>query len=182
MKRTVLLLALILGALLSAQQTATVEKSITGLQIGFFGAEVYNEARLSDQVSLRSQLSFLPSIWGGDFYSKTGFALAPALSLTPKYYYNLTKRAEKGKNTKNNAANYIAAELQYVPNWFVISNVEGVQVNPSLSIIPHYGFRRNFATHFNYEFKAGVGIGAILKKGYGLQVPIELSFKVGYDF
>ncbi len=182
MKSKISIALLLIVAHISAQQNTRLEQSVTGLQIGFFGAEVYNEARLSDLVSLRSQLSFLPSIWGGDFYSKTGFALAPALSLTPKYYYNLTKRAEKGKNTKNNAANYIAAELQYVPNWFVISNVEGVQVNPSLSIIPHYGFRRNFATHFNYEFKAGVGIGTILKKGYGLQVPIELSFKVGYDF
>lgn len=182
MKSKISIALLLIVAHISAQQNTRLEQSVTGLQIGFFGAEVYNEARLSDQVSLRSQLSFLPSIWGGDFYSKTGFALAPALSLTPKYYYNLTKRAEKGKNTKNNAANYIAAELQYVPNWFVISNVEGVQVHPSLSIIPHYGFRRNFATDFNYEFKAGVGIGTILKKGYGLQVPIELSFKVGYDF
>ncbi len=182
MKRTVLLLAMILGALLSAQQTATVEKSITGLQIGFFGAEVYNEARLSDQVSLRSQLSFLPSIWGGDFYSKTGFAVAPAISVAPKYYYNLVKRVEKGKNIKNNVANYVGLALRYSPDWFVITNVDNLTVNPALSLIPHYGFRRNFGGDFNYEFKAGIGIGTILKKGYDLQVPFELSFKVGYDF
>ncbi len=182
MKSKISIVLLLVAAHISAQQSTSLEQSVTGLQLGFFGAEVYNEAKLSDQVSLRGQLSLLPSVWGGDFYSKTGFALAPALSVTPKYYYNLAKRVEKGKNIKNNAANYIAAELQYVPNWFVISNVENISVNPSLSFIPYYGFRRNFATNFNYEFKAGVGVGKILKKGYDVQVPLELSFKVGYDF
>ena len=171
-----------LGVSIFAQEKASVEKSVIGIQIGLFGAELYNEAKLSDAFSLRSQLALYPSIWGGDFYNKTGFALAPAISVAPKYYYNLQKRKEKGKNIRNNAANYVAAQIEYVPNWFVISNVENIEVNPSISFIPYYGFRRNFANNFNYEFKAGVGIGMILKKGYDLQVPVELSFKLGYDF
>jgi len=109
MKSKISIVLLLIAAHISAQQSTSLEQSVTGLQLGFFGAEVYNEAKLSDQVSLRGQLSLLPSVWGGDFYSKTGFALAPALSVTPKYYYNLAKRVEKGKNIKNNAANYIAS-------------------------------------------------------------------------
>lgn len=171
-----------LGAIAFGQKNASVEKSVTGIQIGLFGAELYNEAKLSDAFVLRSQLALYPSIWGGDLYSKTGFALAPAISVAPKYYYNLQKRSEAGKNTSNNSGNYISAVVEYVPNWFVISNVSGIEVNEMISLVPTWGLRRNFAEHFNYEFKAGLGIGKILQKGYDAQVVPELSFKIGYDF
>ena len=172
----------ILGVSLFSQEKASLEKSLTGGQIGFFGAELYNEARLSEKVALRSQVALYPSIWGGDLYNKTGFALAPAISVSPKYYYNLQKRSDAGKNISKNSGNYFAASLEYVPNWFVISNVKGIEVNEMISLIPTWGLRRNFAHNFNYEFKAGLGIGKILQKGYDTQIVPELSFKIGYDF
>ena len=51
-----------------------------------------------------------------------------------------------------------------------------------ICLIPTWGLRRNFAQKFNYEFKAGLGIGKILQKGYDTQIVPELSFKIGYDF
>lgn len=182
MKKINILLLSTLGVLIFAQEKARVEKSVTGIQIGLFGVEIYNEAKLSDAFSLRSQVALYPSIWGGDLYNKTGFALAPAISVSPKYYYNLQKRSDAGKNISSNSGNYFAASLEYVPNWFVISNVKGIEVNEMISLIPTWGLRRNFAKNFNYEFKAGLGIGKILLKGYTTQVVPELSFKIGYDF
>lgn len=92
----------ILGVSLFSQEKASLEKSLTGAQIGLFGAEIYNEARLSENFALRSQVALYPSIWGGDLYNKTGFALAPAISVSPKYYYNLQKRSDAGKNISKN--------------------------------------------------------------------------------
>jgi hypothetical protein len=66
--------------------------------------------------------------------------------------------------------------------FFVISNVDGIKVNPMISVVPTYGFRRNFSSNFNYEFQAGIGLGKILKPDYDLQTVLNLSFKVGYDF
>lgn len=172
----------ILGVSLFSQEKASLEKSLTGAQIGLFGVEIYNEARLSEKFALRSQVALYPSIWGGDLYNKTGFALAPAISLAPKYYYNLRKRSDAVKNISKNSGNYFAASLEYVPNWFVISNVKGIEVNEMISLVPTWGLRRNFAQNFNYEFKAGLGIGKILQKGYDTQIVPELSFKIGYDF
>lgn len=182
MKKTLTIAIVTFALSLSAQEKASVEKSVTGIQIGFFGAEFYNEARLADKWSLRNGVALYPSIWGGDLYNKTGFALAPAISVTPKYYYNLQKRSNAGKNISHNSGNYISASLEYVPNWFVISNVKGIEVNEMISFVPTWGLRRNFAKNFNYEFKAGLGIGKILQKGYATQAVPELSFKVGYDF
>lgn len=182
MKRLLLVISLLIGLQAYSQEKTGLEKSVTGIQIGFFGAEFYNEARLSESFTLRSQLELYPSIWGGDMYSKTGFALAPAISLTPKYYYNLQKRKDSGKNISNNSGNYISLKLEYIPNWFVISNTKDITVSETISLVPTWGLRRNFAKNFNYEFKAGLGIGKILKKGYSTQVVPDLSFKLGYDF
>ncbi len=182
MKRLILITAIFLGIHTFSQEKESVEKFVTGIQIGFFGAELYNEARLSESFTLRSQFELYPSIWGGDFYSKTGFALTPAISLTPKFYYNLQKRKDLGKNISNNSGNYLALKVEYIPDWFVISNTKDIRVSETVSIVPTWGFRRNFTKKFNYEFKAGLGIGKILKKGYSTQVVPDLSFKVGYDF
>lgn len=169
-------------SLFSQEKEVSVEKTVTGLQIGFFGANVYNESRLSENIALRSEISLYPSIWGGDLYTNTGFALAPAISISPKWYYNLQKRTEKNRNIKNNSGNYISARLEYIPDWFVISNTKDIHVNPTFAFIPNWGLRRNFATNFNYELRLGLGIGKILKKGYDMQVIPEISFKVGYNF
>lgn len=182
MKRVILIVSVLTGLHAYSQEQATVEKSVTGIQVGFFGAEFYNEARLSEHFTLRSQLELYPSIWGGDMYSKTGFALAPAISLTPKFYYNLQKRKDAGRNTANNSGNYVSLKVEYVPNWFVISNTKNLTVSETISLVPTWGLRRNFAKHFNYEFKAGLGIGKILRTGYATQVVPDLSFKIGYDF
>jgi hypothetical protein len=180
---TIILLGLTIS---SFSQNFSIEKSITGIQIGFFGTEVYNETRLSNKIALRSQFGLNAGIFGGSLYEKTGFILYPELSIEPKWYYNLDKRVRKNKNIKNNGANFYSLNIQYSPNWFVVSNYDNIEINNTLSIIPTWGFRRNFARKFNYEFKIGLGYGMILRwKDYIENengAVMDLGFKIGYDF
>ena len=181
---------LLLGLTISSfSQNSSIEKSITGFQIGFFGTEIYNETRLSDKIALRSQFGLFGlnlAMFGDPLYRQTGFILYPELSVEPKWYYNLDKRIRKSKNIKNNGANFLSLNIQYSPNWFEISNYDNVEINNTFSIIPTWGFRRNFAKNFNYEFRIGLGYGVILKwKGYIENengTVIDLGFKIGYDF
>ena len=182
MKKIILAIILATGISTSAQENTSVEKSLTGVQVGLFGADIYNETKLAEEWVLRSQFSLNSSVFGGDLYSSTGFALTPSLSVAPKYYYNLNKRSEKGKNTKNNAANYLSLGIEYFPDWFVLSNVKNLSVNDGIFFTPTYGIRRNFAENFNYEFRAGLGFGTLFKGDFGTQSRLDLSFKVGYDF
>lgn len=125
----------------------------------------------------------LAGIWGGTFYDKAGFILIPSINFQPKFYYNINKRAEKGKNIKNNGANYFSIQTRYIPNWFAISNYKNVKVISSISFIPTYGLRRNFGKNFNYEFKVGLGYATTIgeeKNSSG--TVLDLGFKVGYDF
>jgi len=38
-----------------------------GIQTGFLGIWVHNESKLSNTISLRSELGFDSGFWGGDF-------------------------------------------------------------------------------------------------------------------
>jgi len=48
-------------------QTASVEKTVFGIQTGFFGIWIHNETKLSDQFVLRSELGLDNGIWGQRF-------------------------------------------------------------------------------------------------------------------
>lgn len=182
MKKILLLCFFNITTSIFAQEEISLEKSITGIQVGLFGAYVYNETKIAEKWVLRSQFTLNSSIFGGNLYSNNGFALTPSLSVASKYYYNINKRSEQGKNIKNNAANYVSLKVDYFPNWFVISNVKNLEVNDGIFLTPNYGIRRNFAKNFNYEFRAGLGFGTLFKGNYGLQTRLDLSLKVGYDF
>lgn len=183
MRKTLSFLALSLIAIGGKAQTADVEKSISGVQVGLFGLELYNETKIANKTTLKAELGLLAGVWGGDMYAKTGFAFYPSLVVMPKYYYNIDKRAEKGKNTKNNAGNYFGLQVNYIPNWFVISNEKNLNLNNQMHFIPTYGIRRNFGGNFNYEFRAGIGYSFTFGSPNNTSgTSMDLSFKVGYDF
>lgn len=183
MKKQISLFAFSLFAIIGKAQNTNVENNISGIQIGFFGLDLYNEVKIANKTTLRAEASIFPAIWGGDMYGKTGFAFYPALTIQPKYYYNISKRAEKGKNTKNNSANYFGLQIRYIPDWFVISNDKNVSLSNQINFIPTYGFRRNFAENFNYEFKAGLGYGTTFGSDLNTSgAVLDLSIKIGYDF
>ncbi|MGI9581506.1 hypothetical protein ACR1PO_09860 [Chryseobacterium sp. RRHN12] len=182
MKKIFLILLVFSVAVVYSQEKSSTKNSFFGVQAGLFGANVYNEVNFSEQFTLRSEIDLTAGIWGGDLYSKTGFALVSALAVAPKWYYNINQRNIENKNTKYNSANYLSAKFGFVPDWFVISNVDGIEVNPMISLIPTWGLRRNFTKNFNYEVQLGLGVGKILKSEYSLQVVPNLSFRIGYDF
>ena len=103
MRRQIYLAALFALPFFGNAQEVNVEKNITGAQVGLFGLDLYNETKIANKTTLRVEASLFPAIWGGDLYAKTGFAFYPSITLQPKYYYNISKRAEEGKNTNNNS-------------------------------------------------------------------------------
>ena len=187
MIRRILFPCFLFVATFAQAQESTLGKNITGVQVGLFEFDVYNEARIADKISLRAEIALFPAIWGGDLYdTKSGFALYPAFTLVPKYYYNVNRRVEKGKNTKNNAANYLGLQIRYLPGW-VMSNHKDMGLPSQINFIPTYGLRRNFLKKFNYEFKVGLGYGFGRAELFGMDMNVsspvaDLSFKVGYDF
>lgn len=182
MNRLFLIVVVFFKMMLVQAQDVRVEKDIVGVQLGLFGANLYNEHKLSDVIALRSQLSLEGGFRTGTVYDKTGFWLYPALSLETKWYYGQYRRVKKGKNISNNSGNYLSFKAQYSPDWFVISNESNLMNNNVLYLMPTFGIRRSFSKHFNYEFSIGYGFAQELGKNAASGTALMLGFKVGYDF
>lgn len=179
----------ILGSLLFQvvySQEVSVSKSVYGVQTGFLGIWVHNEAKLSSEIVLRSEMGFDSGIWAGEYYDKTGFLLAPVISLEPRWYYSLERRLAKSKNINKNSGNFLAVKTSYHPDWFVISNYDSVDIISDVSIIPTWGIKRTIGDHFTYEVGAGIGYRHIFAKQAGYlnnesEVALNLHLRIGYS-
>lgn len=171
------------------QSTSSVEKSLFNFQIGTVGIFINNETRISDRWALRSEIGF--DMWYYETYttydSDKGVLFAPSISLEPRWYYNLKKRAEKGKHIENNSASFVTLGIKCYPDLFTIGGPDNLYVPNQLSVIPKWGIRRAIAkSNFNYE--AGIGIGYLwyLDKEYiytnNEEVAVDIHLRIGYTF
>lgn len=169
-------------------QDASVEKSVFNAQIGLLGLYANNEFKLTNSLALRTEIGLDAGIFGGSFYEKTGLILVPVFSLEPRWYYNLEKRNNKGRNIANNSANFVALAVDFHPDWFVISNYDNVGIRSQLSVIPKWGIRRHIGkSNFNYE--AGIGLGYrfnltqnIDEQQISGDAALDLHLRIGYSF
>ncbi|MFT2009153.1 hypothetical protein ACMA1I_10800 [Pontibacter sp. 13R65] len=172
---------------LAKAQDVSVEKSIYGVQTGLLGIWAQNESRLSNKIALRSEIGLDAGLFGGGARDNMGFILTPVLNLEPRWYHNISKRAEKGKRTANNSANFLTAAISFHPDWFVISNKDSWIVHNQVAIIPTWGIRRVIGRHFTYETAVGFGYSYIFRKynghdaSYG-ETAFNLKLRLGYTF
>lgn len=178
-----LILMLLFGGKVLSQQKATLEKSIFGIQTGFLGFWVNNESRLLSNLSLKSELGLDAGLFGGNSNEKIGSVVVPVFTLEPRYYYNIHKRAVNNKVTANNSADFIALNLKYQPDLFVISNTN-VDAIRTISIIPKWSIRRNLGNNFHYETGFGIGYRYFLEKvnSENGEVAVDLHLRIGYNF
>jgi len=197
MKKIIFFLVLVLLNLsLKAQNQdplskSSVEQSIFGIQAGFLGVWINNEARLTNSIALRTEIGLDAALFGGSVYyedNRTNYAFAPVITVEPRWYYNLNKRKEKGRKTFKNNANFLGLEISYNPNLFVISNVD-VEVYNQIRIIPKWAIRRTIGRHFTYEVGAGLGYRYAFfdEKDYYFppdkgEVIFDLHLRLGYTF
>ncbi|PIB27559.1 hypothetical protein BFP77_11765 [Maribacter sp. 4U21] len=169
-------------------QNTGVEKSTIGIQTGILGIWVHSENRLSPQIALRSEIGLDAGIFGGSlYYDGTGYLLIPTISLEPRWYYNLDKRASRSKNTSANGGNFVSLKTSFLPDWFVISNYENIDVINQVTVIPTWGIRRNIGSHFNYETGFGIGYRYSFAKSAGFaenesDLAANLHLRIGYRF
>lgn len=187
MKKLVLTLSLCLFWFMAKSQTASVEKQTVSIQTGVLGIYVNHESRLADRFALRLEGGLDSGIWGGSFYPKTGFLMAPVLTVEPRYYYNITRRADKGKRIDGNSGNFLTLKTSYHPDWFVISNYDQIQVVSDISFVPTWGIKRNIGQHFNYEAGFGLGIRYTFAKKAGFlenetDGAANIHLRIGYRF
>lgn len=166
-------------------QTASVEKSTYGLQTGILGIWIHNEAKLTNQIALRTELGMNTGFFAGSIYPENfNYLSIPLVRAEPRWYYNLERRLSKSKAIAGNSGNFLALQTTYYPPLFVVSNIDNLKIPTYISIIPTWGIKRNVGKHFTYE--TGIGIGYYHQFHKGSEdtqgTILNLHLRVGYRF
>ncbi|WP_299100629.1 hypothetical protein [uncultured Winogradskyella sp.] len=170
-------------------QDASVEKSTFGIQTGILGIWAHNESKLTNTIALRSELGFDV----GAFSERLGedpeflFILIPAITVEPRWYYNLNKRESKSLRTDGNSGNFISIKTTYHVDKVIGSVPNHLNYISDITIVPTWGIRRNIGKHFNYETGIGIGFGHYFKeKNVYIKdvnvMALNLHLRLGYRF
>jgi hypothetical protein len=152
-KQILLLLSLLTFASINAQDKAAVGKN--QFKINFLTPGVVYEHGFDAKNTLYSELSLGFSYsYSSSFGSN--LSLVPYISEQFRHYYNLEKRAVKGKVTAKNSGGYVAITANY--NFESIkSNDSFSTTTPSLTVGPVWGFERTYKRNFNLGLNMGLG-------------------------
>ncbi|MFV0505158.1 MAG: hypothetical protein ACK5L5_00385 [Bacteroidales bacterium] len=157
-------------------QKALVEKSTWGIQFGINPVNVYNETRIVDKLALRTELGL------GLFYGyKAGmdeeWSTSFNASLEPRFYYNLNRRKQKSRNIGGNSGSYIAFNINYAPDFGMLSN--DYEAYTTLSLTPVWGTKLNIGRRFMFEFATGLGYGTQWRDDYNYDWDTGNFYKTG---
>ncbi|WP_017732823.1 hypothetical protein [Nafulsella turpanensis] len=182
MKLFLLFLLLYTSTTLKAQPTEREipGRPLHGIKAGIIGLWYSYEKKIDRQTTFNLEAGWYLTFGGGYYNNSNGipiFFLAPifepAIRLEPRWYYNLLKRYEKGKNIQNYSANYLALTTKFDLQPFFSTTP------PALRIIPKWGNRRRLGNHFIFE--TAIGVGAYIDQDVAFGLP-GLDLKFGYIF
>ena len=175
------------------QAQAGAVESLFNVQAGIVGIYANYEMPLSTRWALRAEAGL--DLWYYDAYKYNGTSVikdkgtffAPDISIEPRWYYNIEKRARKGKHTENNSANFITLTVKYYPDLFKIGGPDYIYVPNQISFTPKWGIRRAIAkSNFNYELGIGIGYLRYISDSQFLarrdDVVVDAHIRIGYTF
>ncbi len=102
-------------------------------------------------------------------------SLAYGLTIEPRIYTSLNRRASMGKKTLKNSSDFVAFRLQ---------GTLGTPNYPTAEVyfVPMYGIRRVWGEHWFGEFTVGGGISYHNQYSWDLNYKPHLQYRVGYVF
>jgi len=164
-----------------------VANSLHSLQTDLNGLFYVHERGLNEELTLRIEAGIKQA-----FRTRTiipvinVYSLRPVVTIEPRYYYNLAKRAAKEKNTDNNSGNFVGFAASYEPDFVFNSDDNSVRGRSVLTLMPHWGIRRQLGRHFDFEFTAGLK-RSYTKTGGSNQIVrgnrcVDLGVRFGYRF
>ena len=111
--------------------------------------------------------------------SGESFGIFPGFESQYRYYYNFNKRAEKGKKTSENSANYIAGIASITSGNPILGDIETI-ADYAGYVGPAWGLQRVYEKNFKLNLNLGLGLGFNDHEAYlSPLVSLQLGFKLG---
>lgn len=152
-------------------QQATDVTNLT--KITFFNPGISREIRIAHLQSIYLQAFMNTSAYfsySSSLGTDGGIYFDPALTAQYRYYYNATKRMEKGKRTEMNSLNYVSGIAE---TFFTTAAISNGDVNEDKRRAANrmglaWGIQRNGSKHFSLDLNLGVGY--VFAKGTRLDI------------
>jgi len=122
------------------------------------------EKKLTNNTSLYSMVGLLGFYGGGStaqslYGANPYYILMPQITVQPRFYHNLSKRAASDKNIKFNAANYVGLSARFYDEGVFITNTENHPKGLAVfDLMLSYGFQRTFFKRVNWDMSIQPGI------------------------
>lgn len=188
-KKHSLPVALILLAPLAMQAQEAAESKLqpqSKTELTLFSLGYTYEHPIVDQLTLSATVKGLLGFSIGN--DNTDFQTAVSFGIEPRYYHSYNRRIRKGKNVKNNAANFISFSASYLPESMMnasytnnaFNHLEPVNI---FSLSPKYNIRRNIGhSNFAYELGAGLNFETEKYKNHKSLNTTYLSLKIAVSY
>lgn len=181
MKKIIVYIAFVLVSVSTFSQENQNLVDRFSIKAGVVGVWVGYEKAFSDKFTLNSEIGYQGGFFGGSIHENNfNYILTTYLSVEPRFYHNVARRLRKGKKVRNNSADFISAEIYYVPDWLTSSNSDNVSVVKVFGIIPKYGLNRSLSNNLNFEF--AIGFGYAWGENNYTGVAGALDLRLSFDF
>jgi len=107
--------------------------------------------------TLYSEVSLIIGYRHNDFYDESTWYFVPRINEQFRHYYNLEKRAAKGKRTANNSGNFVALSAEYQFESISTNKLFSEYV-PLFTVGPVWGIQRTYKRKFNIDLNIGAGV------------------------
>ena len=147
--------ALLINVVQAQEGSTSVEKNQFKINLLFPGF-VY-EHGFNTKNTLYSEVSLGAGYRYNSYYDESNVYFFPMINEQFRHYYNLEKRAAKGKKIARNSGNFLALSGYY--NFQSISSNEKYGEYPSsFTLAPVWGLQRTYKGRLNLELTFGAGV------------------------
>ncbi|MBP2830801.1 hypothetical protein J8281_01260 [Aquimarina sp. U1-2] len=173
---TILVFILIFSEVTAQQQTQiqpSLENHLLKGSLLFFPSISY-EGKIAKDHAYKLEVGTSPTLF--QFFDQFRLGVFLKLEAQYKYYYNLKRRASKGKMTNGNSGNFINLMFQYNDDQDLFGGTE--RLEDTYFVGPAWGFQRTYPSGFNFLVELGIGYQHTVDDG-GRPLPI-IGFELGW--
>lgn len=165
-------------------ESATVSENLVKVETLFPNLlGVSYEKKFRKNISFYSMIGLLGYYGGGsisqaNYGVSSYYVLTPQITVQPRFYHNLSKRAASDKNTNYNSANYVGLSARFYDEGLFITNAEDFPKGPAIfDLMLSYGLQRSFFNRLNFDMAIQPGIEFTSK---GAEVFIGINLQLGF--
>lgn len=170
-----------LSLILIGSLNLTAQETTSQFSINFLAPSLEYEMAVSENSTVDLNLG-IGFAYRNSAISGEEFGIFPGFEGQYRYFYNLKKRAQKGKKVTENSGNYIAGVASITAGDPIIGDMQYISDYAGY-VGPVWGLQRIYNSNFKLNLNLGLGMGFSEQNNVYLapRIGLQLGFKIGKE-